>query len=616
MEFAGWSQPIEAYAMALEAAGFAITALREPVPDAAGSAHPGALDPAAPLPVAEGAAVRGRRVRLPVAVRLALRELRGGLAGFRVFLPASRSGWRRSRRWGRCGRPSTAGWPARRRRSSAATPRSSSPTASPPTPSAPGWSGTRARSSEIVDFRSLLAMPRGRRGRRATADARHGQGGRRRLSAGRPGRARRGGSLAAALAPHDGLPGLVAEKALARPLGARARAPWSASARPRLPADRASCWRSPTRGAGLHRAGAAGDRAARPTSPRAACSAEGSMFNSSYRLRLAPDADLAALWRRRAWRISARRAAVARPTGRRAGIGSFVDRLGSFLVLVGLAGLAVGGVGVAAAVRAHLEEKTATIATLKTLGASGGDGLRGLSGRDRHPRRPRDRRRAGARGGAAAGRGPLRAARCCRCRPSSVIYPRPLAEAALYGGLTALLFTVWPLARARDIRAAELYRDLTAARRAWPRRGLRRRDLRAGRGARRRGHPLLGRPGTRARHRRGGRRGPPGARRRGGGAAPAGAAARPRRPDPRPSGAALGAGGARRAFGRDRLGGAGARARAERAGGDRPGRLEPAHAGRARPAGPGAGVLLHRHPGRRARRLPCDRRRRRRESAR
>ena len=35
MDFAGWAQPIEAYAMALEAAGFAITALREPVPDSA-----------------------------------------------------------------------------------------------------------------------------------------------------------------------------------------------------------------------------------------------------------------------------------------------------------------------------------------------------------------------------------------------------------------------------------------------------------------------------------------------------------------------------------------------------------------------------------------------------
>ncbi len=53
------------------------------------------------------------------------------------------------------------------------------------------------------------------------------------------------------------------------------------------------------------------------------------------------------------------------------GVARFVERIGSFLVLVGLAGLAVGGVGVSAAVRAYLEGKIATIATLKTLGASG-----------------------------------------------------------------------------------------------------------------------------------------------------------------------------------------------------------------------------------------------------
>ena len=36
MRFAGWSQPLEAYMEALEAAGFAIASLREPVPDEAG----------------------------------------------------------------------------------------------------------------------------------------------------------------------------------------------------------------------------------------------------------------------------------------------------------------------------------------------------------------------------------------------------------------------------------------------------------------------------------------------------------------------------------------------------------------------------------------------------
>jgi hypothetical protein len=33
MHFAGWSYPLEAYGMALEEAGLAITSLREPVPD-------------------------------------------------------------------------------------------------------------------------------------------------------------------------------------------------------------------------------------------------------------------------------------------------------------------------------------------------------------------------------------------------------------------------------------------------------------------------------------------------------------------------------------------------------------------------------------------------------
>ena len=54
------------------------------------------------------------------------------------------------------------------------------------------------------------------------------------------------------------------------------------------------------------------------------------------------------------------------------GISRFVERLSAFLVLVGLTGLAVGGVGVSAAVRAYLAGKTEVIATLRSLGASGG----------------------------------------------------------------------------------------------------------------------------------------------------------------------------------------------------------------------------------------------------
>src|SRR5499433_3626161 len=54
-----------------------------------------------------------------------------------------------------------------------------------------------------------------------------------------------------------------------------------------------------------------------------------------------------------------------------AGIKQFIDRTAMFLILVGLAALLVGGVGVGTAVRSYLQGKTATIATLKCLGASG-----------------------------------------------------------------------------------------------------------------------------------------------------------------------------------------------------------------------------------------------------
>ncbi len=49
-----------------------------------------------------------------------------------------------------------------------------------------------------------------------------------------------------------------------------------------------------------------------------------------------------------------------------------VERFTQFLTLVGLTALLVGGVGVANAVKSHLDRKRDVIATLKSLGASGG----------------------------------------------------------------------------------------------------------------------------------------------------------------------------------------------------------------------------------------------------
>lgn len=69
------------------------------------------------------------------------------------------------------------------------------------------------------------------------------------------------------------------------------------------------------------------------------------------------------------WRI--RDTANANP-----GLRRFIERLTLFLTLVGLSALLVGGIGVANAVRSHIESKTSVIATLKSIGASHGLVLR------------------------------------------------------------------------------------------------------------------------------------------------------------------------------------------------------------------------------------------------
>jgi putative ABC transport system permease protein len=192
----------------------------------------------------------------------------------------------------------------------------------------------------------------------------------------------------------------------------------------------------------------------------------GTLFDTSYRLDLPVGTDLAAL--------ETQAEAQFRDTGlrwadsRRAtpGVERFVDRMGSFLILVGLAGLAVGGVGVQAAVRAYLNEKVATIATLKTLGADGRTIFRVYL----------IQITVLAAIGVAIGlilaviAVLLAAPMITASLPfpvSFAIYPAPLAEAAFYGLLTALIFTLWPLARSEKVRAAALYRG--AGVEGWPR---------------------------------------------------------------------------------------------------------------------------------------------------
>jgi putative ABC transport system permease protein len=146
-----------------------------------------------------------------------------------------------------------------------------------------------------------------------------------------------------------------------------------------------------------------------------------------------------------------------------------VERFTQFLTLVGLTALLVGGVGVANAVKSHIERKRDVIATLKALGASGGRvfaiylwQVLLLSA-------------LGATIGLVLGA----ALPFAIAAAFGSIIPLPIApalqpaELALgfgYGLLTALAFALWPLGRAHDVPVSALFRDAIAPGTRWPRR--------------------------------------------------------------------------------------------------------------------------------------------------
>lgn len=184
----------------------------------------------------------------------------------------------------------------------------------------------------------------------------------------------------------------------------------------------------------------------------------GSMVRHYYRIVLPTSTDrnawLADLEQRfpdAGWRVSSLENATP-------GYDNFVNRVTLFLTLVGMTALLVGGVGVAMAVRSYLDGKTETVATLKCLGA---------------PSRLVFRTylivvcmlaAVGTAIGLVVGAlGPLAVAKLAApLLPFDVpvaIYPVPLALAALFGMLTAVAFSLWSLGRACDVKAAQLFRS-------------------------------------------------------------------------------------------------------------------------------------------------------------
>jgi putative ABC transport system permease protein len=149
-------------------------------------------------------------------------------------------------------------------------------------------------------------------------------------------------------------------------------------------------------------------------------------------------------------------------------LGRNIERFTQYLTLVGLTALLVGGVGVANAVKHYLDRRREVIATLKSLGATGGRifaiylcevmllaaigtviglviGLAlpfaiafALDGIIPLPIEP-------------------------------ALHPGEAIFAVGYGFLTALAFALWPLGRAHDVPVSALYRDAVAPERRLPR---------------------------------------------------------------------------------------------------------------------------------------------------
>ncbi|WP_375415035.1 ABC transporter permease [uncultured Bradyrhizobium sp.] len=147
-----------------------------------------------------------------------------------------------------------------------------------------------------------------------------------------------------------------------------------------------------------------------------------------------------------------------------------ISRFTQFLTLVGLAALLVGGVGVANAVKSHVDRRRDVIATFKAIGATGGDvftiyltqvvALAAI----------------GSLIGLAAGAALpyLVVGLFGQLLPLPVVpalHPAQLGLSLVYGVLTALAFGLWPLGRVHDVPVAALFREAVTGewhRPRWP----------------------------------------------------------------------------------------------------------------------------------------------------
>src|SRR5262245_26225381 len=144
-----------------------------------------------------------------------------------------------------------------------------------------------------------------------------------------------------------------------------------------------------------------------------------------------------------------------------------LDRLRQFLTLVGLTALMVGGVGIANAVATYIDRRRKVIATFKSLGAT----TRTIFGV--HLLQVLVFSAIGI--GIGIGVGLMVPVALTSFMGDALpikaeldVTVRSIATAAGYGLLVVLLFTLWPLGRAGQVRAGVLFRDEVAPERHLP----------------------------------------------------------------------------------------------------------------------------------------------------
>lgn len=197
----------------------------------------------------------------------------------------------------------------------------------------------------------------------------------------------------------------------------------------------------------------------------------GSLYSAKYRLKLPEQSDPKRIAKNIEAQFPSAGFEITDRSNGAPGTRRFIERMGQFLTLVGLAALVIAGIGVGNGVSSYLESKRASIAALKVIGADSriifriywlqiflvaiGAVMAGLGV-----------------GSAAPMLIGIFIGDLLPLPSEFALYPAPLLLSALYGLLIAFAFAMPPLSRARLVPAAGLFRGNVEGRRPYDKGGI------------------------------------------------------------------------------------------------------------------------------------------------